>query len=405
MGTEFLKIMDSEEVREVIDNIKIKMEIEQVSLENAYRRVIAEDINAEINLPPFNKSLMDGYAVRAEDTFGASEENPVILKLTETVKAGDSTTRKVEQGECIGINTGAPVPDGANGIVMVEYTENKNGNIHIFESASHNQNIVFMGSDISKNDLILKSGTLLTHDKIGVLGALGIDIVKIFKKPEIAVISTGDELVKPGEELEYGKIYDINSLTIFNAVKTCGCTPVYSGVAKDNFKDLKKKFKQHLNADVIITSGGTSAGTGDVLKDVLDDMGQVLVHGIAVKPGKPTIVGIIENKPVFGLPGNPAAALMIFHVFVTPFLKKMACMPDNRQYETKKIKISRRFHSARGRHQYVFVKIEDDVAYPILKDSGAITAVSEADGYFEVPKNVEIVEEGSEIEVNPLEIV
>jgi len=405
MGKEFLKIMDSDEVNEIINNIKIKKEIEKIKLEKAYRRVLAEDMHAAIDLPPFNRASMDGYAVKVEDTFGASEDNPAVLKLIETVRAGGSASRKVEKGTCIEISTGAPVPEGANGIVMVEFTENKDGNIYIYKSAAHSQYIAPKGSDISRDKILLKAGTLLTHDKIGVLGAIGITNVPVFKKPKIAVISTGDEIVKPGDKLKYGKIYDINSLTISNAVKTCGCTPVYSDVAKDNYEDLKCKIEEHLDADVIITSGGTSAGTGDVLRAVLDDIGEVFVHGIAVKPGKPTIVGVVNGKTIFGLPGYPVAALMVFHVFVSSFLRKMASMPDDIKSDPLKLKISRRFHSSRGRHQYAFVKIENDIAHPILKDSGAITAVAEADGYFEVPKNVEIVEEGSEIEVIPLEII
>lgn len=404
MGKEFLKIVDSDEVRRIMDTIDIKKEVEEVFLDNAYRRVLTEDIYTTIDLPPFNRSLMDGYAVKSEDTFGASEDNPVVLKLIEKIKAGEVASKKVEKGTCIEINTGAPVPEGSNGIVMVEFTENKDNKVYIYKSTAHNQNIASKGSDIPRGNLLLKSGTVLTHDKIGTLGAAGLNKIKVFKKPKIAVISTGEELIKPGEKLEYGKIYDINSLTILNAVKTCGCTPVYSGISKDNYKDLKNMLEEHLDTDVIITSGSTSAGTGDVLKDVLNDIGEVFVHGIAVKPGKPTIIGLIENKPVFGLPGNPAAALMIFHIFVSPFLRKMASLQDKKKSKSLKLKISRRIHSAVGRHQYIFVKIENDVAYPILKDSGAITAVSEADGYFEVPKNVEMVEKGSLIEVIPLEI-
>ncbi len=404
MGTEFLKIMDFEEVREIINNIKIKKEVEEVFLEDAYRRVLAKDIHAEIDLPPFNRASRDGYAVIVEDTFGASEDNPVTLKLTEMVRAGESPSKKVEKGTCIEVSTGAPVPEGANGVVMVEFTENKNGNIYIYKSAPHGQYIAPRGSDISKGDLLLKSGTLITHDKTGVLGAIGVENVPVFKKPKVAVISTGDEIIKPGEKLQYGNIYDINSLTLSNAVKNSGCVPIYSGVAKDNYDDLKSKIEEHLDADVIITSGGTSAGAGDVLRAVLDDMGEVLVHGIAVKPGKPTMIGIIKEKPVFGLPGYPVAALMVFHIFVSSFLREMASLPDNKKSDMLRLRISRRFYSSRGRHQYAFVKVENGIAYPILKDSGAITAVAEADGYFEIPKNVEIVEEGSEIEVIPLEV-
>lgn len=403
MGTEFLKIMDYGDVKNIINNISVKKETEKIQLNDAYRRILAEDINAQIDLPPFNRTSRDGYAVKAEDTFGASEDNPVILNCIETVMAGEAAKKEVEKGKCIEVSTGAPVPNGAEGIVMVEFTENKEGNIHIYKSVAYGQYIASQGSDITKGEFLLPSGTLLTHDKIGVLAAIGMGEVTVFKKPKVAVISTGNEIVQYDEELEYGKIYDINSQTIANAVKSCGCTPVYSGVAKDDYEHLKSSIEHHLDADVIITSGGTSAGAGDVLRAVVDDIGEVLVHGVAVKPGKPTLIGIIGDKPIFGLPGYPAAALIVFHVFVAPHLRKMASMKSYRKSDILKLKISKRYHSSRGRHQYVLVKIENDMAHPILKDSGAITAIAEADGYFEIPKNVEIIQEGSEVEVVLLE--
>lgn len=403
MGTEFLKIMDYEDVKKIIKDIPIKKGIEKIPLSDAYRRVLAEDINALIDLPPFNRASRDGYAVKAEDTFGASEDNPVILKCIETVMAGESAKKEVENGKCIEVSTGAPVPNGTDGVVMVEFTENKEGSIHVYKSVAFGQYIAPQGSDVVQGDTLLPSGTLLTHDKIGVLAAIGMGEVAVFKKPKVAVISTGNEIIEYDEELEYGKIYDINSQTISNAVKSCGCTPVYSGIAKDNYEHLKNSIKQHLDADVIITSGGTSAGAGDVLRTVVDDIGEVLVHGVAVKPGKPTLIGMIMDKPIFGLPGYPAAALIVFHVFIAPYLRKMNSMKSYKKSDVLKLKISRRYHSSRGRHQYVLVKIEDNIAHPILKDSGAITAIAEADGYFEIPKNVEIIQEGSEIEVVLLE--
>ena len=402
MGTEFLKIMDSEDVQGIIKNMEIKRKTETVLLKNAYRRVLAEEVHAAIDLPPFNRVSRDGYAVNAEDTFGASEDNPVILKLIGAIGAGDKPDKEVKKGTCIEVGTGAPVPEGSNAVVMVEFTENIDGNVHIYKSAAIGQWIASKGSDVSKGDFLLPAGTLLTHDKIGVLGAIGMGKVPVFKKPKVAVISTGNEIINYDEKLEYGKVYDINSQTITNAVKSCGCTPVYSGIAKDDYDDIKTRIEQHLDADVIITSGGTSAGAGDVLKLVLDDIGEVFVHGIAVKPGKPTIVGKINDKPIFGLPGYPAAALTIFHVLVAPFLRKMASV-GRRKSDVLKLKLSRRYHSSRGRHQYVLVKIENGMANPILKDSGAITAIAEADGYFVIKKNVEIVPEGSEVEVVLLE--
>ncbi|HML05187.1 MAG TPA: gephyrin-like molybdotransferase Glp [Methanobacterium sp.] len=403
MGTEFLNITDSEDAQNIIKNIPFKRKFEKISLKDAHRRVLKEDLYSTIDLPPFNRVSRDGFAVKAEDTFGASEDNPVVLKILETVKAGEVAKGKVLKGTCIEVNTGAPLPEGADGVIMVEFTETKNGNVHIFQSVHMGQHIANQGSDVKKGDLLLPAGILLTHDKIGVLGAIGKGQVEVFKKPKVAVISTGNEIIEYDEPLEYGKIYDINSQTIANAVKLCGCTPIYSGIAKDDYEDLKNTIENHLDADIIITSGGTSAGTGDVLRAVLDDIGDVFVHGIAVKPGKPTIVGMIGNKPIFGLPGYPAAALTVFHVLVAPFLRKISFLKTYRRSDRIKLKISRRYHSSRGRHQYVLVKIEGNTAHPILKDSGAITAIAEADGYFEIPKNVEMVMEGTEIEVVFLE--
>ena len=354
---------------------------------------------------------MDGYAVRSEDTFKASEDYPVKLRLLESVGAGDIPKNKVEKGTCIEISTGAPVPEGADGVVMVEVTQKaKNNNseeIMVYESVTMGENIAVAGSDMKKGEILLPSGALINSNKIGVLSAIGMKKVPVFAKPKIAVISTGNEIVKNDQKLEYGKIYDINSQTISNAVEECGCTPVYSEIVRDDYKSFMDKIKEFKDVDLIITSGGTSAGTGDVLRMVLDELGDVLVHGIAVKPGKPTIVGLIPNgndkKVIIGLPGNPVSALVIFHVFVAPFLRKMASLKDeggNKQ--TRELKISRRYHSAKGRLHYVLVKVEKETAIPILKDSGAISSLAEADGFIEIPKNVEIIQEGSYVTVMPL---
>lgn len=403
MGTEFLKLTDSDEVKKIISNIPFRKEIEEISLKDGHRRVLAEDIHAKIDLPPFNRVSMDGYAVKAEDTFHASEDDPVILDLIDTVRAGDISSKTVQNGNCMEVSTGAPMPEGADAVVMIEYSDKKEDKIHIYRSEAPGQNIAPKGSDIKEGTVLLNEGTLLTHDKVGVLAAVGIKNVSVYKKPLIAVISTGNEIVQYNETLKPGKIFDINSQSISNAVKSCGCAPIYAGVAEDNYESLKNSIMQHMDADVIITSGGTSAGAGDVLRAVLDDIGDVFIHGIAVKPGKPTLIGLVDDKPLFGLPGYPAAALIVFHVFVAPYLRKMASRNTLRNSDILKLKISRRYHSSRGRHQYVLVKIKDDKAYPIMKDSGAITAIAEADGYFEIPKNVEIIMEGDEIEVTLLE--
>jgi molybdopterin molybdotransferase len=381
--------------------------VEMVLLGDSLNRVIAEDVNATINLPPFRRTSMDGYAVIAEDTFKASEDYPVSLKLMEIIGAGDVPEKKLTNGFCTEVSTGAPVPVGTTGVVMVEFTESNNGEILIYESAAIGQNIAGEGSDVKEGELLLKRNTRITPDKIGVLSAIGMKKVTVFKKPRVAIISTGDEIISPNDELTYGKIYDINSMTISSAVKACGCVPVHTDIVEDNYNALRNKINEFKDVDLILTSGGTSAGIGDVLREVLDDLGEVLVHGIAVKPGKPTIIGKLKNdggfKYLFGLPGNPVAALMVFRVFFAKFLMKMASrtlthLEDNVQ----KLKLSRRYRPARGRCHYLLVKIEGENAIPILKDSGAISSLAEADGFIEIPKNIEILEKGDSVQVFPL---
>jgi molybdopterin molybdotransferase len=407
MGKEFLNLMDPDDVKQIIGSLNIERRIETVNLDDAHQRVLAEDVYAAIDLPPFDRASMDGYAVRAQDTFGASEDDPITLTLMEKIRAGDVPSKKIENGTCSEVGTGAPMPAGTDAVVMVEVTDVQEDKVEILEAVTPGTNRAIRGSDIEKGKFLLSKGTFLTSDKIGALSAIGLEKIPVFAKPTVAVISTGNELIKPDEELRYGKLYDINSESIANAVKSCGCIPLAATIAKDDYNSLAHKINSYKHADIIITSGGTSAGAGDVLRQVVEDMGEILVHGISVKPGKPTLIGTLPGEDddvvLFGLPGYPVSALMIFHGFVAPFLREIAGV---KEFMGKKLgfmlPLSRRYHSARGRSHFVLVKIEGDIADPILKDSGAITALAEADGYFEVPKNVEIIEKGEKIKVMPL---
>ena len=409
MGQEFLKIKDPEDAEDIISTLPILKKVEKVSLVEAYRRVLAEDVYATIDLPPFRRAAMDGYALKFKDTFNTSEDNPEQLKLLDVVTAGKISQMKVEHGTCIEVSTGAPIPEGADAVAMIEYTEKEDDYVSVLESVPLNANITAQGSDVKEGELLLEEGERITADKIGVLSAIGMQLVPVYTQPKVAVISTGNEIIKHQEKLEYAKIYDINSYTLSSAVKACGCIPIHSEIVKDDYNSLKNAILKFKDADIIITSGGTSAGTGDNLKVVLDELGDVLIHGIAVKPGKPTIVGLIKTNSVnhqiiFGLPGYPVSALMIFHIFVAPFLRKMACIGENEvERNIKQYKLSRRYIPSRGRKQYLLVKIKDGQAHPILKDSGAITSLAEADGYFIIPKNVEMIEQGTLVDVYSLD--
>lgn len=413
MGTEFLNIKEVEEAKKIIANLFNELyppKSDIVSIEDSYKHVIFKDIISSMDLPPFNRALMDGFAVKAEDTFGANDESPKILKCIDSIEAGSYSKKTVEGGQCIEISTGAPIPDGANAVAMVEFTEcgsyvgtedknNKDDDIYILKSVAPNQDLALKGSDIRKNKILLKEKTTLNPDKIGVLAAQGIKEVEVYTKPKIAVISTGNELVMENEGIKYGKIYDVNSYAITSGAISNGAIAENKGIVKDNYQELKEKIISSLkDFDIVICSGGTSAGVGDVLRHVLDEIGEVIIHGVSVKPGKPTIIGKVNKKLVIGLPGNPVSALVIFYVFIVPNIRRLAGK-SSESIEKSKAILTKRLHSPKGRMQYSLVQLKDGLAYPIVKDSGAITSLADADGYIKIPKTTELVDEGEEVEI------
>ncbi len=460
MGKQFLEITEKKEVEELIAELSAKiaaeivitMKTEKVRLGDgageALGRIASTDIFSTLDIPPFDRATMDGYAVIASDTFYAAEDNPSLLIVNGDIQAGEfpSPSQYVEKGHCAGISTGAPLPKGANAVVKVENTSDyeegeeegegaggKNRNIKtvkIYKPVAPAEHIMFAGSDIKRGEKIVVKGTRLTPRETGVLAACGIREVEVRKKPSVAVISTGNELVAPGTQatttLEPGKIYDVNAQTICDSVREVssdsgsGCVPLFLGVAKDNLEDLSAKLNESLakGADVIIFSGGTSAGAGDLLPAAIERFGEILVHGVDIKPGKPFILGMVQGKPIFGLPGNPTSALVTFNLFVAPLLRRISGDYFYRGQEgkqnlerRKKVKATAavRIFSEKGRNEYVLVKVNlaktkpaeeaNLLAYPILTGSGAITTLSNADGYIFVEKGKEIVEEGEEVEV------
>lgn len=403
MGTEFLKIKEVEEAKSIIKKLFNELyspKSEEVDIENCYKKVLFNDIKSSIDLPPFNRSLKDGFALKSEDSFGANEENPNILKCIDVIEAGSYSNKTIKKGECVEISTGAPIPDGADAVAMIEFSEKEDDEIFILKSVTPNQDIALKGSDIEKNKLLLKKRTILSPDKIGVLAAQGIEKIATFKSPKISIISTGNELLKENEEMKHGKISDVNTNALKNAAISCGGDALAKGIVKDNYDELKSTIQESIKeTDIVICSGGTSAGVGDVLRHVLDDIGEVIIHGISVKPGKPTIIGKINGKLIIGLPGNPVSALIIFYVFIAPNIRKLAGLNEIEKSKIATATLSKRLHSSKGRMQYSLVKLKDNLAIPIIKDSGAITSLAEADGYVKIPKSVELVNEGEEVKV------
>ena len=410
MGVEFLKIKESEEAKEIIQEKFDELyspQSEIIDIADSYERITFSDIKSRIDFPPFDRSLKDGFAINAEDSYGVNEENPKRLKVIDFLEAGSFTDKTVELGTTVEISTGAPVPYGANAIVMVEFANRQSDNpdlasdeVEILTSVTPSQDIGKKGSDVQAGQVILEKNKLLNPPKIGVIAAQGIDTVEVYKKPVVGVISTGNELLTNQEEIKPGKIYDVNSEMIKAGVESCGAEGKTLGIVKDVYDDLKAKITESLKeCDILLCSGGTSAGVGDNIRQILDEIGTVYIHGITVQPGKPTILGVVDGKIVIGLPGNPVSAIVIFNVFVAPSIKKLAGFVDEQPHKTIKGKLARRIHSPIGRMQYQLVRVEDGIVYPIFKDSGAIFSLASAAGYTKVSKQTEMVEEGEEVEV------
>lgn len=422
-GDKFLEIKEKQEVEEIISKIAARIAknraVEGVKIEDALGRVSSEDIFSPLDIPPFDRAIMDGYAVIASDTFYSEENNPSLLTIQGYIYAGDFPSGSIESGSCMGISTGAPLPKGANAVVKIEYADEyldegeKKRKTKIYKPVAPSENIMEAGADIKQGEKIISKGTLLTQRETGVMAACGLKDILVYKKPVAAIISTGNEITTAGEALTPGKIYDVNSQTIADSVKANGCFSLSLGIAKDDFMNMSAKIKEALkeDVDVIIFSGATSAGAGDVLPEVIEEQeqGSIIVHGVDIKPGKPFIFGIIQKKPIFGLPGNPTSALITFNLFVAPLLRRIAGR-NNINEEVRegsgkiKAKVAVRIFSERGRNEYVLLKLEkggkgDFFAYPILTGSGAITTLSNADGYIFVEKGIEIIEEGEEVEV------
>lgn len=395
---EFRDLVSKDQARDIIDNLDIAAELKVVEISEAYGRTLAEDVISQIDVPPFTRSSMDGYAVCASDTYMAREDRPICLKIKGSIQAGINPNFSIEKDETSEIATGAVMPEGADSVVMVEYTnidKSDPKSILIYRPVSINENIMQAGSDIMAGERVLREGTHLGQREIGVLCAIGKHKVSVLDL-KVGIISTGNELKKPGCELSDGEIYDVNSFSLACAVRECGGTPVHYGNIKDNELDIKKALKELSNCNIILTSGSTSAGSGDMMYRIIEENGVILVHGIDIKPGKPAIIGKIFERAVFGLPGYPASALTIFNEFIAPVIRKRM---DRLTKSLKvKAKAALRIHSD-GRNQLLPVGLIRGLAYPIEKGSGAITTLSEADGYIDILPEVEIIDAGEDVEV------
>ena len=372
---------------------------ETVPLDRAHRRVLAGPVVAGQDVPPFARAAMDGYAVVAADTFGAGQFDPRTALVVEVVHTGEMPTRTVSRGECVQIATGAPMPAGADAVVMVEETEKgDDGRVRIFSPVYPGQNVGRQGADIQVGQQVLRAGDYLTSSRVGAIAALGIDQVVVYERPRVALLSTGNEIVEPGEPLPPGHIYDINRFTLSAIVEEHGGVPVPRATSADRLEDLSRALNACLAEDLVVFSGGSSVCERDLVLDLVASRGEVTFHGIAVKPGKPTLFGVIEGTPVLGMPGYPTSCLSNGYMLLVPLLRQLARLPEAAT-RTLLLPLGQRVVSTTGRHQFYTVRIVEGVAMPAFKASGDITSMSQADGYIEIPAQTDILEKGEMVEV------
>jgi molybdopterin molybdotransferase len=370
---------------------------ERIPISEALGRVTAEDIRAKYNLPPFDRSAVDGYALRAKDTFRVSAFNTKVFRLTED---------QVRENEAKTVWTGNPVPEGADAVVMLEYTRKLEDKIELKKAVTPGKNVAKRGEDVAEGDVALEAGTRLNPHQLGLMAALGETHVDVVRKPKVAILATGNELVELGNKLEPGKIVETNRLLFSNMCKELGAEVLDLGVAKDDQNEISAKIREGLEqADAVITTGGTSVGYPDLVPLAVNQTGKpgVITHGVAIRPGMPTALAILQGKPVFVLSGNPVAATVGFEVFAIPTLLRLLGINEARP--AVEAKLTRRVAGVLGRRVFLRVCVQEKggtfFADPVrVTGSGVLTTMTKANGYVIVPENREGVEDGESVRVH-----
>ncbi|KXB08016.1 hypothetical protein AKJ58_01180 [candidate division MSBL1 archaeon SCGC-AAA385D11] len=378
--------------------------VEEVPFDSSFGRVLADDVVSKVDVPPFDRSAMDGYAVRASDTFGAEEDDPAELRVVGSADIGTPTEVKVGDGESVEIMTGAPVPEGADAVVMIEHTRLENGTLKVFNPVSPGENVSSRGEDVERGQVVLEGGHRIRPQDVGMLASTGTCLVKVTRRPKVGIYSTGSELREPGEELKEGEITLVNGYSLKAAVEEVGGKPFLLGIVPDEADSLKNAIGRASDFDVLLLSGGSSVGKLDMVPDMISDLGELLIHGIAIRPGGPTAFGIVGGTPVFALAGFPVASLVAFEMLVRPALRSIQGLPADRGRTTIKAILGRKISSSLGRVDVVRVEVkgedEGPMAYPIrVTGSSVLSSMTRADGFIVVPEDVEGFSRESEVEV------
>lgn len=387
-----------QQAHEIIGNSIKQTEPEKISLLEAYQRVLAEDVISLLDSPPFSRSAMDGYALKATDTFTSSANSPVELTIVDRICAGSVSNMVVEEGKAVKIATGAPLPQGADAVVMEEYTDEQGDQLLVESPLTPGENVSFQGEDIKRGDVIIKKGRLLQPQDLALIASGGYSEVTVYRKPRIAVLNTGSELVMPSSDIKGAEVINSNHFTLKALVDSSLAISTLNH-AVDDTELVKKEMKRLLqDHDALITTGGTAISKADVVVDVADELGEVLLHGVAMRPGKPFAFGVIDDKPVFMLSGYPVAAMVQYDVMARKGIEKMQNI-DKPTVLVKKI-ATRKIPSTLGRKDYIRGRVDGEEVTPLnIKGSTVIRSMVESNCYIVIEENLEGVAEGEECDV------
>jgi molybdopterin molybdotransferase len=407
----FFKVTDLESVLALRSAFPV-VETEDIALGDAAGRVLAEAVCSDVDLPDFRRATMDGYAVQGASTFGASEGNPAYLSLRGRVPMGQRPDFAVGPGEAARIATGGMLPEGADSVIMIEHTEAVDATlVEAYKSVAPGQNMIEVGEDVARGQEILSPGRRIRPQEAGLLAAFGRGRVKVFRRPVVAIVSTGDEVVPVEQAPGPGRIRDINTYTLAGLVASAGGVAMPLGIVRDDPDDLRAKCEVALTrVDMVLVSGGSSVGTRDFTIEVLSGLPatEILVHGISISPGKPTILARVGQKPFWGLPGHVVSAMVVFEVVVRPFIEHQAGVgQDLGSRRWLKARLTRNLASAQGRTEFVRVRLFEENgelwARPVLGKSGLIHTMVQADGLVRIGLNIEGIEKGSRVGVLPFQ--
>jgi len=395
----FLHVVPVSDAIAMVRRLAVRTEPEKVPVEEAFCRVLADDVRADVDIPGFTRSVVDGYAVRAADTTGAGDAIPSMLTSSGRIAMGATTDRRVGAGECTYVPTGGILPDGADAVVMIEHTELFGDNVLVRKPVAHGENVLFYNEDFAQGEIVLTAGKRLSAQDTGVLAAVGCMLVPVARMPRVGIISTGNELVPVSEIPRAGQVRDVNTYVVSAYVRDHGCIPVVYGIIRDDREPFRAALTRAVaECDAVILSGGSSKDDRDMAAAIIAEQGEVLIHGVAIAPGKPTIIGRCGTVPVIGLPGHPASAFIVLLVIGRHLLTGMTG-------ETGTVPVmipatlALNVPSARGREDYVRVSLSDGIATPLFGKSGLLNTLVKSNGVVRVPAESEGLETGSTVEV------